>query len=180
MAALAQAQCDFLSLPSELVLEVISHLSGDHRTLCNLALTCSILQPLCEDYIYSTISLLSTDDLHAINRSIVARPARIEAVRKLDVLYKYHNKLGASVVDRRIFNQWVRHMKNLKSWHVESPYDNFKWEDGGDQWVGGDMEDFRKALENACLQQNKELDVNVGLAKLEKCKYDTVTLFDCE
>jgi len=75
-------------------------------------------------------------------------------------------------------------MKALKDWHIESPFDNFKWNDGpGHEWVEQDMEAFRKALEAsswlksdiAAGQQSFTIgdrglvrQMDVGLAKLEK------------
>jgi hypothetical protein len=60
-------------------------------------------------------------------------------------------------------------MTSLRDWHVESPFDNFKWgEPDSVEWVKKDMESFRQSLERASIHQGQELQQDVGLAKLER------------
>ena len=166
---LRQAESPFLALPLELVLDIISHLSGDRSTLCALARSCRLIHPFCEDHLYATIELLSTDDLQAICYALTRRPRRIEAVHTLRILYKYHKDLATTEDDRTAFNECVRGMKALKEWHIESPFDNFHWgTKGGTEWVDQDMKSFREALETASLRQGGPSLAGVGLAKLEK------------
>ncbi|KAF1994839.1 hypothetical protein P154DRAFT_501142, partial [Amniculicola lignicola CBS 123094] len=157
-----------LALPTELVLQVVAHLSDDRHALCRLAQTCRTLQPLCEEHIYTVIELLSTDNLHDILHAFAQRPARVATVHTLKVLYKFTDELGATVQERHEFNMQVRKMKALRDLHIESPYDNGKWDVGGVEWVNGDMVDFRQALEAASLHHGGVFNENVGLAKLEK------------
>ncbi|KAJ4293532.1 hypothetical protein N0V90_008815 [Kalmusia sp. IMI 367209] len=158
-------------LPDELVVQIVGHLTGDQHTLCALARTSRFLQIESEKRIYTTIELLSTSHLRAIIEAFTNRPERIASVETLKILYRFHNGLGATAEERGVFNQCVARMKALRNWHIESPYDNFKWNRGGDKWVLGDMEEFRKALETASLQTEKGIlsaRPDVGLSKLER------------
>ena len=167
-------------LPNELSLAVVQQLAGDKRTLCTLAQTCRGFQQLAEEHIYKTIKLRSVRDLQRIISAFAARHDRVRAVQTLKILYRWNEQLQVSVERRKAFNECVAQMVNLREWHVESPYDNFKWEKGGHEWVEGDMERFRQALEKACVDgaQEKErfaqdrslsksLQRTVGLAQLE-------------
>ncbi|KAF2871142.1 hypothetical protein BDV95DRAFT_495210 [Massariosphaeria phaeospora] len=156
-----------LALPTELILQIVAHLAVDNKGLCSLARTCKTLQPLCEDHIYTTIELLSTSNLRDIIEAFARRPERIEVVQTLKILYRFHNGLAATSEERQLFNACVAQMKKLRHWHVESPYDNFKWERGGHEWVEQDMEEFRKALEKASLHTGQALLEDVGMAQLE-------------
>lgn len=173
---LRQVQSPFLALPMELVLETIAHLSQDRKTLCSLARTCRLVHPICERHIYTTIELLSTDDLQAICHAFAQRPKRIEAVHTLKILYKHHNHIAATIEDRQALNNRIPQMKALRAWHVESPFDNFKWEEiGGNEWVERDMDDFRRAIEKASLSQGLRSGLfcsnDVGLARLEQRRF---------
>ena len=143
-------------LPNELTLAVVQHLAHDNRALCTLAQTCRGFQQLAEEHIYKTIKLRSVRDLQRIISAFVARHDRVRAVHTLDILYRYNEHLDVSLERRRAFNECVAQMVNLRNWHIESPYDNFKWEKGGHEWVEGDMERFRQALERACVEGAKE------------------------
>ena len=167
-----QLQSRLLSLPTELVIQVVSELSEDRSSLCSLAQTCRRLHPLCEEHIYAIIILLSTDDLRAILNAFSRRFERIAAVHTLKILYKFHEELAATVEERKAFNTCIGHMTGLKDWHVESPYDNFKWESGGDNWVEHDMVDFQLALEKASSHASlgQRFLADVALAKLSKRK----------
>jgi hypothetical protein len=165
-----QQQSRFLSLPAELIIAIVAHLSDDRAALCSLAQTCQHLQPLCEEHIYTVIELLSTDDLRDILEAFSRRPERIAAVHTLKILYKFHVGLATTVAERRDFNACVAKMNGLKDWHVESPYDNFHWEKGGNEWVEYDMEDFRTALEKVSYSIGQPLQADLGLAKLNKCR----------
>ncbi|XPS81065.1 hypothetical protein M3J09_013008 [Ascochyta lentis] len=167
-------------LPNELTLAVVQQLANDNRTLCTLAQTCRGFQQLAEEHIYKTIKLRSVRDLQRIISAFVSRHDRVRAVHTLKILYRYNEHLDVSLERRKAFNECVAQMVNLREWHVESPYDNFKWEKGGHEWVEGDMERFRQALEKACVDGAKEkerfaqdrhltrsLQRTVGLAQLE-------------
>lgn len=168
-------------LPNELTIIVLEQLSGDNKTLCNLARTSRDLRQLAEEQLYKTIALHSVEDLHAIIEAFSRRNERVRAVQTLKILYRYVSAhLQNSVETRRTFNGFVAQMVHLREWHVESPYDNFKWEKGGHEWVEKDMESFREALEKACVEgpqeeariMNKQrlgnsLDRTVGLALLQ-------------
>ena len=167
-------------LPNELTLAVVQQLSNDNRTLCTLAQTCRSFQQLAEEHIYKTIKLRSVRDLQRIISAFVARHDRVRAVQTLKILYRWNEHLEVSLERRKAFNECVAQMVNLREWHVESPYDNFKWEKGGHEWVDGDMERFRQALEKACVEGATEkerfaqdrnlcrsLQRTVGLAQLE-------------
>ena len=159
------------SLPDELLVQVVSHLADDTKTLCTLARASRFFQVEAEKYIYTTIELLSTNDLHAIIEAFTRRPERVAFVETLKILYRFHGGLGATLAERNVFNQCVKGMKALRQWEIESPYDNYKWDEGGDEWVLGDMEEFRKALESASLQSQGSSPLaspDVGLAKLER------------
>jgi hypothetical protein len=172
------------SLPTELVLLVVDHLAGDNKTLCTLARTCRALQHLAEEQIYKTIELFTVRDLHDIIEAFTYRHQRARAVQTLKLQYHYNVKdLDENTNTRGMFNECVAHMVNLREWHIESPYDNCHWDDEGDgphQWVEGDMERFRAALESACIEGPVEaqhiqaerrlgnaIDRTVGLALLE-------------
>ena len=167
---LRQPQSRFLSLPAELIFAIIAHLSDDRRTLCALARTCHLVHPHCEEYIYRTIELRETRDLEAICMAFNYRPERVAAVHKLGILYKHRKgRFGRSLVERHLFNGSVSRMTSLRDWHIESPFDNFKWgEPESVEWVEKDMESFRQCLEGASLREGQELQQDVGLAKLEK------------
>src|SRR5690242_17343947 len=167
-------------LPAELTLAVVQQLGRDKRTLCTLARTCRGFQPLAEELLYKTIRLRSVRDLQRIIVAFVARPDRVRAVHTLKILYRWNEHLDVSLERRKAFNECVAQMVNLREWHIESPYDNFKWEQGGHEWVEGDMERFRQALEKACVDGAQEharfaqdhhlwksLRRTVGLAQLE-------------
>ncbi|KAF2703405.1 hypothetical protein K504DRAFT_392437 [Pleomassaria siparia CBS 279.74] len=170
----SQQQSRLLSLPAELLIEVISHLSEERKALCALARTCRSLQPFCEELIYTVIELLETSDLSHILEAFSRRFERIAAVHTLRILYKFHKGLATTVNERMAFNACVGEMKNLTEWHVESPYDNFKWEDGGNEWVERDMDVFRTALEKASLATS--LQAESGLAKLSKYRTGKLTV----
>lgn len=166
-----QLQSPLFALPAELVLQTIAQLSEDHHTLCSLARTCRLVQPLCEEHIYATIELLSTDDLQAICDAFKKRPRRVESVRILKMFYKYKDGMDSTMEDRELFNSYISELKALKEWEVESPFDNYKWnEAGGAEWVERDMENFREAIESASLRQRQSLQKDVGLGKMEKRK----------
>lgn len=167
-------------LPNELTLAVVQQLAHDKRTLCTLAQTCRGFQQLAEEHIYKTIKLRSVRDLQRIISAFVARHDRVRAVHTLKILYRYNEHLDVSLERRKAFNECVAQMVNLREWHIESPYDNFKWEKGGHEWVEGDMERFRQALEKACVDGAEEkarfaqdqslwnsLQRTVGLAQLQ-------------
>ncbi|KAF2113584.1 hypothetical protein BDV96DRAFT_495688 [Lophiotrema nucula] len=161
----------FLELPAELVVEIVAQVANlEHarKSLCALAQTCRYLQPLAESYIYTTIELFETDDLLAILDAFNSRPARVETIHTLKILYKFRDNLDDTVVDRGRFNNHVVNMKALKEWHIESPCDNYNWNRGGALWVRSDMEAFRHALEAASLHVGDMLNEEVGLGKLEK------------
>ncbi|KAJ4346422.1 uncharacterized protein N0V89_010351 [Didymosphaeria variabile] len=157
-------------LPDELLVHVVSHLASDAQTLCALARTCRFFQIEAEKHIYTKIGLLSTDDLHAIIEAFTRRFDRVASVETLKILYRFHGGLGATADERSVFNACVGHMRALRSWEIESPYDNYKWDEGGDEWVLKDMENFRMHLEKASLKavagsMNEPGDV--GLSRLE-------------
>lgn len=167
-------------LPNELTLAVVQQLANDRRTLCTLAQTCRGFQQLAEEHIYKTIKLRSVQDLQRIISAFIARHDRVRAVQTLKILYRWNEHLDVSLKRRQAFNECVAGMVNLREWHIESPYDNFKWEKGGHEWVEGDMERFRQALEKACVEGAQEkqrfaqdrsvsrsLQRTVGLAQLE-------------
>ncbi|KAF1967412.1 hypothetical protein BU23DRAFT_424810, partial [Bimuria novae-zelandiae CBS 107.79] len=163
-------------LPDELLVQIVSHLAADKPTLCSLARTCRFFQSEAEKHLYNSIELLSTNDLHAIIEAFTRRPERIASVETLKILYRFHSGLGATAEERGLFNQCVKIMKALRHWEIESPYDNYKWDHGGDEWVLGDMEEFRAALENASLKaQGGALAAvpDAGLAKLERLTIHT-------
>jgi hypothetical protein len=171
-----QQQSRFLALPTELIIDIVSHLSDNRPALCSLAQTCRRLQPLCEEHIYTVIELFSTDDLRDILEAFSRRPERIAAVHTLKILYKFHVGLATTVTERRDFNACVAQMIGLKEWHVESPYDNFHWEEGGNEWVEYDMEDFRTALEKVSYSIGQPLQADLGLAKLNKRTFHHTSL----
>lgn len=160
-------------LPDELLIQIVSHLAADQPALCLLARTCRFFQIEAEKHIYTTIELLSTGDLHAIIEAFTRRPERIASVETLKILYRFHQGLGATSEQRNVFNQCVKRMAALRVWEIESPYDNYKWDEGGDEWVLGDMEEFRKALESASLHAQPTAPLHVGLAKLESLTLHT-------
>jgi hypothetical protein len=172
-------------LPTELVLLIVDHLAGDNQALCTLARTCRALQHLAEEEIYKTIELFTVRDLHVIIEAFKYRHERVRAVQTLKLQYHYDTKdLDETTHTRSTFNECIAHMVNLREWHIESPYDNCHWDDDGDgpqQWVEGDMERFRKALEFACTEGPRErehihaqrrlgniVDRTVGLGLLER------------
>jgi hypothetical protein len=142
------------TLPNELALVVIDHLQNDNKTLCALARTCRDMQHLAEERLYKRIELLSVKNLHAIIEAFTSRHERVRAVQTLKILYQYKdNDLKDSAEIRTTFNECVARMVNLREWHIESPYDNFHWEGaGGEAWVRGDMQRFRRALDTACVE----------------------------
>ncbi|KAJ4986530.1 hypothetical protein SVAN01_07966 [Stagonosporopsis vannaccii] len=167
-------------LPAELTLAVVQQLAHHRRALCALARTCRGFQALAEELLYRTIRLRSVRDLQRIIAAFVARPDRVRAVHTLKILYRWNAHLDVSLERRKAFNECVAQMVSLREWHIESPYDNFKWEQGGHEWVEGDMERFRQALERACSDGaletarfaadrhlSKTLRRTVGLAQLE-------------
>ncbi|KAF2650502.1 hypothetical protein K491DRAFT_771004 [Lophiostoma macrostomum CBS 122681] len=164
-----QPQSRFLSLPAELIFATIEHLSNDRRTLCALARTCRLVHSYCEAHIYRTIELRETSDLEAICTAFASRPSRVAAVHKLGILYKHQKRrFGRSTNERTLFNECVSRMTALRDWHIESPFDNFKWgEPDSVEWVEKDMETFRQCLEKASLCQGRGLQQDVGLSKLE-------------
>ncbi|KAI4658300.1 uncharacterized protein J4E79_007282 [Alternaria viburni] len=170
------------ALPNELALVVIDHLQGNNKALCALARTCRDMQNLAEERLYKRIELLSVKNLHAIIEAFTSRPERVRAVQTLKILYSYKDdSLKDSAEIRTTFNECVARMVNLREWHIESPYDNFHWEnDGGQAWVNGDMQRFRRALDTACVEGpietakiaaerrlGKNLERTVGLGLLE-------------
>lgn len=167
-----QLQSLFLRLPIELIIAVISHLSDDRATLCSFARTCRLVQPLCEDQIYRDVELQDTAKLEAICSAFARRPSRVEAVHTLKMVYKHHEHLDDTIDDREVLNNAIKYMKTLQEWHIESPFDNFLWEQaGGREWVERDMEVFRQALEATSLHVGVPPVEDVGLAKLKKCEY---------
>ncbi|CAI6294813.1 unnamed protein product [Periconia digitata] len=157
-----------LHLPAELVVSIVAHLAQEKETLCSLARTCHLLQNECEKHIYTTINLLSTDDLRDIIDAFDARPERIASVQNLHIAYSYHAGLQATLQERMHFNAYLHKMKALRSWYVESPFDNFRWnENGGHEWVEQDMEEFCTALHKSCSPMANPQQP-IGLSKLEK------------
>ncbi|OAG04822.1 uncharacterized protein CC84DRAFT_1093895, partial [Paraphaeosphaeria sporulosa] len=158
-------------LPDELLVQLVSHLAGDAQTLCSLARVSRFFQIEAEKHIYTKIELLSTNDLHAIIEAFTRRFDRVASVETLKILYRFHGGLGATADERAVFNACVGGMKALRSWEIESPYDNYKWDEGGDEWVLKDMEKFRAHLETASLKAaagSLTGPGDVGLAKLQR------------
>ncbi|KAL5411391.1 hypothetical protein PMIN06_001561 [Paraphaeosphaeria minitans] len=158
-------------LPDELLVQVVSHLAGDAQTLCSLARVSRFFQIEAEKHIYTNIELLSTNHLHAIIEAFTRRFDRVAYVETLKILYRFHGGLGATADERAVFNSCVGGMKALRSWEIESPYDNYKWDEGGDEWVLKDMEKFRAHLEAASLEVaagSLTRRGDVGLSKLER------------
>lgn len=147
-------------LPNELAIIVLDQLADDKPSLCALAATCRGLQHLAEELIYQTIDLHSVTDLHAIIQAFSARHDRVRAVQTLKILYRYDPEdLDTHGESRTSFNDCIKDMVNLRLWHIESPYDNYHWDgSGGHEWVEGDMERFRSALEAACMEGRREAD----------------------
>jgi hypothetical protein len=161
-------------LPDELLVQVVSHLAGDAQSLCALARTCRFFQIEAEKHIYTKIELLSTNHLHAIIEAFTRRFDRVASVETLKILYRFHGGLGATADERAIFNACVGGMKALRRWEIESPYDNYKWDEGGDEWVLKDMEKFRSHLESASLKAaagSLADPGDVGLSKLERRRF---------
>jgi hypothetical protein len=175
----------YLDLPTELVLGVVDHLTGDAQTLCSLARTSRALQHIAEEHIYKTIVLTTVRGLHSIIEAFSYRHERVRAVQTLRLQYHYDVKeLGDNMDARKMFNECVAHMVNLREWVIESPYDNQgHWEDdeGPADWVNGDMERFRAAMNLACIEGPIEaqriqaeqrlgstVDRTIGLALLER------------
>lgn len=171
------------TLPNELALLVLDHLEDNNKALCSLAQTCRAMQDLAEEKLYKTVELLSVKNLHAIISAFTLRRQRVRAVQTLKILYQYQpGDLKDSDELRATFNECVADMVNLRDWHIESPYDNFHWEGaGGEAWVEGDMQRFRRALDTACAEGPKEAEMilaqrrlgydierTVGLALLER------------
>lgn len=158
-------------LPDELLIQVVSHLANDTQTLCSLARVSRFFQIEAEKHIYTKIELLDTADLHAIIDAFTRRFDRVASVETLKIVYRFHDGLGATADERAVFNARVGGMKDLRSWEIESPYDNYKWDEGGDEWVLKDMEDFRTHLEAASLKAaagSLSAPGGVGLSKLER------------
>lgn len=158
-------------LPDELLIQVVSHLAGDAPTLCSLARVNRFFQIEAEKHIYTKIELLSTNDLHAIIEAFTRRFDRVASVETLKILYRFHGGLGATADERAVFNACVGGMKDLRNWEIESPYDNYKWNEGGEEWVLKDMEMFRTHLEAASLKAaagSLRDPGGVGLSKLER------------
>lgn len=169
------------SLPDELLVQVVSHLAADRKTLCTLARASRFFQVEAERYIYTTIELLSTNDLNAIIEAFRRRPERIASVETLKILYRFHGGLTATTEERNAFDRCVKKMKALRHWEIESPYDNYKWDKGGYEWVYFDMADFHQALESASLHSigNRLIaSSDVGLAKLERLVIHTHGAYD--
>ncbi|KAI4949513.1 hypothetical protein J4E91_005252 [Alternaria rosae] len=167
-----------LTLPNELALVVIDHLQNNNKALCALARTCRDMQHLAEERLYKTIELLSVNNLHAIIEALTSRPERVRAVQTLKILYQYKDSdLKESAEIRTTFNECVPRMVNLREWHIESPYDNFHWENaGGEAWVHGDMQRFRRALDKACVEGPIEADKITAERRLGKNLERTVGL----
>ncbi|EMD92222.1 hypothetical protein COCC4DRAFT_129775 [Bipolaris maydis ATCC 48331] len=165
-------------LPNELALLVIDHLEGSNKALCALAQTCRSMQHLAEERLYKTVELLSVKNLHAIISAFTLRRERIRAVQTLKILYQYQpGDLKDSDELRATFNECVADMVNLRDWHIESPYDNFHWEGaGGEAWVEGDMQRFRRALDTACAEGPREADNILAEQRLGKHVERTVGL----
>ncbi|KAL6704507.1 hypothetical protein ACN47E_008136 [Coniothyrium glycines] len=170
------------ALPNELALLILDHLAADNEALCRLAQTCHSFQHLAEERIYRTIELTSVKDLDAIVKAFASRRERARAAHTLKILYQYRPEhLKDSESWRTIFNNSLKHMVNLREWHIESPYDNFEWANaGGHEWVKQDMQRFRETLDFACAQApaeasriaaeqrlGKTVERTVGLALLE-------------
>ncbi|KAB2109758.1 hypothetical protein AG0111_0g782 [Alternaria gaisen] len=166
------------TLPNELALLVIDHLEDNNKTLCALARTCRGMQHLAEERLYKRIELLSVKNLHAIIEAFTLRYERVRAVQTLKILYQYKdNSLKDSDQIRTTFNECVARMVNLREWHIESPYDNFHWEGaGGEAWVHGDMQRFRRALDTACVDGPVEADKIMAERRLGKHVERTVGL----
>lgn len=165
-------------LPDELLVQVVAHLAGDAQTLCSLARVCRFFQIEAEKHIYTKIELLSTNRLHAIIEAFTRRYDRVAFVATLKILYRFHDGLGATADERAVFNACVGGMKALRTWEIESPYDNYKWNEGGDEWVLKDMAKFRTHLETAGLQAaagSLTGPGDVGLSKLERRTSTTPT-----
>ncbi|KAJ4311817.1 hypothetical protein N0V94_007759 [Neodidymelliopsis sp. IMI 364377] len=167
-------------LPNELTLLVVDQLAHDNHTLCTLARTCRGFQQLAEEHIYKTIRLRSVEGLDRIITAFVSRNDRVRAVQTLKILYRWNERLQVSLERRKAFNECVAQMVNLREWHIESPYDNFKWESGGHEWVEGDMERFRQALENACTEGAAEMERLIQDRKLSRSIQRTVGLAQLE
>lgn len=169
-----------LSLPNELALLIVEQiaLADDRPLLCALARTCRGLQELAEERLYRDLNLVSVDSLHAIVNALHIRPARRRAVQSLRILYQYKpSDLCQNESARRLFNQLIFQMVNLRTWHIESPYDNFHWGTaGGEVWVNEDMQAFCRALESACTQGAIESDRITSASRLRKSLERTVSL----
>lgn len=108
-----------LELADELILSIFEHID-DRNTLRSLALTCSRLQGLAEPYVYRDIFLRSRTDAFALGASIVSRPERLRAVRRIEARLKY----GMDECRLDILVNIVRQALNLQELTLESPFCN--------------------------------------------------------
>lgn len=166
--AVLQSQSRFVSLPAELLLSVLENLGDDRSSLTSLARTCRALQPLAEAYIYSHIRLRDPGQIQTLMVAFDGRPARLENIAKLDILYDYAT-IQHTRRSRATFNAVLDRMTRIKELWVESPFDNHSRSRQGAHWYEYDMVEIRRALENASLLNPRIPSSTVGMEKLEKC-----------
>lgn len=102
--------------------------------------------------------------LRPLRTASSARGRAVQTLRRaeqtLRLQYHYHVKELSDNMDvRRTFNECVAHIVNLREWHIESLYNNSgHWNDdmGSTDWVNGNIERFRVALDYSCAEGPSE------------------------
>lgn len=110
---------ELLDLVDELVLSILEEIDSA-QDLRSLARTCSPLQALSEPLLYRDIALHSRRDALTLASSIVSRPSRLQAIRKIDVRYRYVTR--DCRLDVLVDIIWKA--RNLQELTVESPFCN--------------------------------------------------------
>lgn len=108
-----------LELVDELAVLIIEQID-DTQALRNLARTCSRLQTLAEPAIYHSILLKSRQNTLSLTRSIVNRPQRLDAVRRVEARPRYATRDFA--VDELV--NLIHRAQNLQHLVLESPFCN--------------------------------------------------------
>ena len=115
---MAQA-VSLLTLPDELLLCVLSHLSDEQDALSAIACACHKLQDLAEPFIYASKLITQGSQLSRLSDALATRKERVKWVHGLDLRCRHTHTEGVSLM-----NTLLPSLVNLRELTIESPWCN--------------------------------------------------------
>lgn len=137
-----------LSIPQELLLQIIEHISNaqDKQTLQSLATTCTLLRDIAEAYLYSSAVFTTKSSLNRFLQATEADHRRNLYLQHLELAFSTHQHDYAEPAPRPEFSLF----QNLRRLVSESP-ESQPWSPKNTVAWKTYMEIFMRAFEEASL-----------------------------